>query len=83
MHILSLLFDPLKLLNAGLGGFVACRALSQRNSDPAKASRPWDVVSSCKFKNTNYYLWTKLLIYYMLVIHLSVMLVFCSVFLCC
>lgn len=30
---------------AGLGGFVACRALSQRNSDPTKASRPWDVVS--------------------------------------
>ncbi|GER40944.1 3-oxoacyl-[acyl-carrier-protein] synthase II [Striga asiatica] len=27
---------------AGLGGFVACRALSQRNSDPTKASRPWD-----------------------------------------
>ncbi|KAL2327356.1 hypothetical protein Fmac_020783 [Flemingia macrophylla] len=26
----------------GLGGFVACRALSQRNSDPTKASRPWD-----------------------------------------
>lgn len=31
-------------LIAGLGGFVACRALSQRNSDPAKASRPWDIV---------------------------------------
>ncbi|CAM8917599.1 unnamed protein product [Rhodiola kirilowii] len=26
----------------GLGGFVACRALSQRNAEPAKASRPWD-----------------------------------------
>jgi len=26
----------------GLGGFVACRALSQRNEDPSKASRPWD-----------------------------------------
>ncbi|KAG0591928.1 hypothetical protein KC19_1G212600 [Ceratodon purpureus] len=26
----------------GLGGFVACRALSQRNDDPSKASRPWD-----------------------------------------
>ncbi|XP_068321458.1 3-oxoacyl-[acyl-carrier-protein] synthase II, chloroplastic-like [Pyrus communis] len=25
-----------------LGGFVACRALSQRNNDPTKASRPWD-----------------------------------------
>ncbi|URE46467.1 3-oxoacyl- acyl-carrier-protein synthase [Musa troglodytarum] len=27
----------------GLGGFVACRSLSQRNNDPTKASRPWDV----------------------------------------
>ena len=35
----------LTLCNAGLGGFVACRALSQRNSDPTKASRPWDMVS--------------------------------------
>ncbi|KAF2287106.1 hypothetical protein GH714_038203 [Hevea brasiliensis] len=26
-----------------LGGFVACRALSQRNDDPTKASRPWDM----------------------------------------
>jgi 3-oxoacyl-[acyl-carrier-protein] synthase II len=26
----------------GLGGFAACRALSTRNDDPAKASRPWD-----------------------------------------
>ncbi|KAK7848454.1 3-oxoacyl-[acyl-carrier-protein] synthase ii [Quercus suber] len=26
----------------GFGGLVACRALSQRNSDPTKASRPWD-----------------------------------------
>ncbi|KAF5475170.1 hypothetical protein F2P56_007005 [Juglans regia] len=26
----------------GLGGFVACRALSQRNDDPKTASRPWD-----------------------------------------
>ncbi|KAL5197492.1 hypothetical protein ABZP36_001004 [Zizania latifolia] len=30
------------LIPIGLGGFVACRALSQRNSDPTKASRPWD-----------------------------------------
>lgn len=29
----------------GLGGFVACKALSKRNDDPAKASRPWDTVS--------------------------------------
>ncbi|PPS00212.1 hypothetical protein GOBAR_AA20448 [Gossypium barbadense] len=27
-----------------LGGFVACRTLSQRNNDPTKASRPWDIV---------------------------------------
>lgn len=26
----------------GLAGFVACRALSTRNEEPAKASRPWD-----------------------------------------
>lgn len=26
----------------GLAGFVACRALSERNEDPKKASRPWD-----------------------------------------
>jgi 3-oxoacyl-[acyl-carrier-protein] synthase II len=26
----------------GLGGFCAARALSTRNDDPAKASRPWD-----------------------------------------
>ncbi|KAI8569808.1 hypothetical protein RHMOL_Rhmol02G0305400 [Rhododendron molle] len=26
----------------GVGGFIACRALSQRNSEPHKASRPWD-----------------------------------------
>ncbi|MGI4861813.1 MAG: beta-ketoacyl-ACP synthase II, partial [Janthinobacterium lividum] len=27
----------------GIGGFAAARALSQRNDDPATASRPWDV----------------------------------------
>ncbi|KAF3624489.1 putative Pti1 kinase-like protein isoform X1 [Capsicum annuum] len=27
-----------------LGGFVACRALSQRNTDPARDSWPWDSV---------------------------------------
>jgi len=32
------------IIGAGLGGFVACRALSQRNDDPTKASRPWDMV---------------------------------------
>lgn len=26
----------------GLAGFVACRALSTRNEEPTKASRPWD-----------------------------------------
>jgi 3-oxoacyl-[acyl-carrier-protein] synthase II len=26
----------------GLGGFIACRALSDRNDDPARASRPFD-----------------------------------------
>jgi 3-oxoacyl-[acyl-carrier-protein] synthase II len=26
----------------GLGGFAACRALSTRNDDPERASRPWD-----------------------------------------
>ncbi|XP_022754772.1 3-oxoacyl-[acyl-carrier-protein] synthase II, chloroplastic isoform X2 [Durio zibethinus] len=31
------------IIPIGLGGFVACRALSQRNNDPTKASRPWDV----------------------------------------
>ena len=26
----------------GLGGFIACKALSERNGDPARASRPFD-----------------------------------------
>ncbi|KAL5577197.1 hypothetical protein UlMin_018896 [Ulmus minor] len=30
------------MIPVGLGGFVACRALSQRNDDPKTASRPWD-----------------------------------------
>lgn len=30
------------IIPIGLGGFVACRALSQRNDDPVTASRPWD-----------------------------------------
>ncbi|WCJ42840.1 3-oxoacyl-[acyl-carrier-protein] synthase 2 [Euphorbia peplus] len=30
------------IIPIGLGGFIACRALSQRNDDPTKASRPWD-----------------------------------------
>lgn len=32
------------IFGTGLGGFVACRALSQQNTDPSKASRPWDTV---------------------------------------
>mmetsp|Transcript_42725 Transcript_42725/g.101433 ORF Transcript_42725/g.101433 Transcript_42725/m.101433 type:complete len:463 (+) Transcript_42725:123-1511(+) len=31
------------ILPVGLGGFVACRALSTRNDEPEAASRPWDV----------------------------------------
>ncbi|CAI9280905.1 unnamed protein product [Lactuca saligna] len=31
------------IIPIGLGGFVACNSLSQRNSDPKRASRPWDV----------------------------------------
>ncbi|XP_078154971.1 fatty acid biosynthesis 1 [Carex rostrata] len=31
------------IIPIGLGGFVACRALSQRNGDPTRASRPWDM----------------------------------------
>ncbi|CAN0839541.1 3-oxoacyl-[acyl-carrier-protein] synthase II, chloroplastic [Linum grandiflorum] len=30
------------IIPIGLGGFVACRALSKRNEDPTRASRPWD-----------------------------------------
>ncbi|XP_020110418.1 3-oxoacyl-[acyl-carrier-protein] synthase I, chloroplastic-like [Ananas comosus] len=30
------------IIPIGLGGFVACRALSQRNDYPRTASRPWD-----------------------------------------
>ena len=30
------------IIPSGIGGFIACRALSQRNEDPARASRPWD-----------------------------------------
>jgi 3-oxoacyl-[acyl-carrier-protein] synthase II len=30
------------VLPIGLAGFCACKALSQRNDDPAKASRSWD-----------------------------------------
>lgn len=30
------------VLPLGIQGFIACKALSQRNDDPAAASRPWD-----------------------------------------
>ena len=30
------------VIPSGVGGFIACRALSSRNEDPRKASRPWD-----------------------------------------
>lgn len=30
------------IVPVGLSGFVACKALSERNDDPTKASRPWD-----------------------------------------
>ncbi|XP_031090604.1 3-oxoacyl-[acyl-carrier-protein] synthase II, chloroplastic-like [Ipomoea triloba] len=30
------------IIPTGVGGFIACRALSQRNNDPTRASRPWD-----------------------------------------
>ncbi|XP_047965919.1 3-oxoacyl-[acyl-carrier-protein] synthase I, chloroplastic-like [Salvia hispanica] len=31
------------VIPVGIGGFIACRALSHRNHDPHKASRPWDI----------------------------------------
>ncbi len=31
------------LIPMGLGGFCAIKALSQRNDEPTKASRPWDI----------------------------------------
>lgn len=30
------------VMATGVGGFIACRALSQRNDEPQRASRPWD-----------------------------------------
>lgn len=30
------------IVPVGLGGFIACRALSSRNDTPTEASRPWD-----------------------------------------
>ncbi|MEI8366205.1 MAG: beta-ketoacyl-ACP synthase II [Parachlamydiaceae bacterium] len=31
------------VIQMGLAGFCACKALSQRNDEPQRASRPWDV----------------------------------------
>ncbi|GLT49670.1 hypothetical protein SLA2020_232130 [Shorea laevis] len=30
------------IMATGIGGLIACRALSQRNDEPKRASRPWD-----------------------------------------
>lgn len=30
------------VIPSGIGGFIACKALSKRNDDPESASRPWD-----------------------------------------
>jgi hypothetical protein len=30
------------VIPSAIGGFIACKALSKRNEDPAAASRPWD-----------------------------------------
>ena len=30
------------IMPTGIGGYIACRALSQRNDEPKRASRPWD-----------------------------------------
>ena len=30
------------IIPSGIGGFIACKALSRRNGDPGAASRPWD-----------------------------------------
>ena len=30
------------IIPSGIGGFIACKALSRRNGDPPSASRPWD-----------------------------------------
>lgn len=30
------------IIPSGIGGFIACKALSKRNEEPEKASRPWD-----------------------------------------
>ena len=40
----NIMFTTLWIATSGLGGFVACGALSTRNGEPTKASRPWDIV---------------------------------------
>lgn len=30
------------IIPSGIGGFIACKALSRRNDEPQRASRPWD-----------------------------------------
>lgn len=30
------------IIPSGIGGFIACKALSKRNDEPHRASRPWD-----------------------------------------
>ncbi|KAL6777031.1 KAS2 [Auxenochlorella protothecoides x Auxenochlorella symbiontica] len=30
------------VIPSGIGGFIACKALSRRNDEPERASRPWD-----------------------------------------
>ena len=30
------------IIPSGMGGFIACKALSRRNEEPERASRPWD-----------------------------------------
>jgi len=30
------------IMPSGIGGFIACKALSKRNGEPERASRPWD-----------------------------------------
>ena len=30
------------IIPSGIGGFIACKALSRRNEEPERASRPWD-----------------------------------------
>lgn len=31
------------IIPSNIGGFIACKALSKRNDEPQRASRPWDV----------------------------------------